>query len=141
MRVLASRNLPALAGCFFGVAFVILLDGIFVAQQEVRKENHFSFSYSIPALFSTFGLGLLLLVSPIDIREDRHRAKIVLFIAWLVLFGSTLCALCITYFQFTGRQTRTRSTPGISLVVYTSIMPLCGSILWFKRGAVDRDEW
>eukprot|EP00796_Vickermania_ingenoplastis_P011577 gene11578-7973_t len=60
----------------------------------------------IPGIFSIVGFCLLVAVSPNDVRDDRYRGKIVLFIAWIVLFGSTASALLVTYFHYTGMQPR-----------------------------------
>lgn len=139
---LKHPNLPPLAaGVLFGIAFVFFIDGVVVANQEANKANHFSFVMCIPAIFSTIGLLLLHLVSPAEVKEGDDRGRVLLFTAWLAMFGSTVGALVIVFFCFTGQQSRTRAAPGVSLVLYTCLAPVVSSILWWGRRVTDNDSW
>lgn len=141
MRFFNRKNAPVLAGYLYGLACIILLDGIMIAQKEEIVENKFSMIISIPALFSTLGLFLLILISPQEIRDGNARSQIALFVAWLTLLGSALAALCIAFFLFQGQQTRSRSTPGVALVINTAIVPLSGSILWWSRDQIEDNDF
>lgn len=141
MRIFSRKNAPVIAGCLYGAAFVLLLDGILVAQKEELAENRFSVLLSIPALFSTLGWFLLVIISPQEIRQDNVRAKIALFVAWLTLFSAAVSANCIAYFFFQGKQTRSRSFPGVALVLFTSLAPLTGSMLWWSRDQFEDDDF
>ncbi|KAK7200605.1 Uncharacterized protein family (UPF0220) [Novymonas esmeraldas] len=139
---LRSPNLPPIAaGVLFGIALVLFIDGVVLAQEETSKENRFSFAQSIPAIFSTVGLMLLHLVSPSEVKEGDGRGRVLLFMAWLAMFGSSVGALVVLFFCYTGEQTRTRAAPGVSLVLYTCLAPLVSSLLWWTRRVGEGDEW
>lgn len=141
MRYFNRKNAPVLAGCLYGIAFAILLDGIIIAQNETLVKNRFSVLISTPALFSTVGLFLLVLISPSEIREENVRSQIALFVAWLTLFSSSVAALCIAYFFFHGKQSRSQSTPGVALVINTALVPLAGSITWWSRDKLEENDF
>jgi drug/metabolite transporter (DMT)-like permease len=144
MAVLNIKNPnfpPIVAGVLFGLSLILFVDGIVQANQEADKENHFSFVMCIPAIFSTIGLLLLHLVSPTEVKEGDGRGGVVLFTAWLAMFGSTVGALAIVFFFFTGKQSRTHAAPGVSLVLYTCLAPIVSSILWWGRRVTESDTW
>lgn len=132
---------PLAAGILFGLAFVLFIDGIVLANKEEDAANHFSFVMCIPAIFSTIGLLLLHLVSPAEVKEGDGRGRVLLFTAWMAMFGSTVGALVIVFFCFTGQQSRTVAMPGVSLVLYTCLAPVVSSILWWGRRVTESDSW
>lgn len=132
---------PVAAGVLYGLSLVLFIDGIVLAQKEESKENRFSFVQCIPAIFSTVGLMLLHLVSPSEVKEGEGRGRVLLFMSWLAMFGSSVGALAIVFFCYTGQQTRTRAAPGASLVLYTCLAPITTSLLWWSRRAGEGDEW
>ncbi|GET90589.1 hypothetical protein, conserved [Leishmania tarentolae] len=132
---------PLAAGILYGLSLILFVDGILLAQQEDNKGNRFSFLHCVPVIFSTVGLLLVHVVSPSEVKEGDGRGRVLLFMSWLAMIGSSVGALAIVFFCYTGKQTRTRSTPGISLVLYTCISPIVTSILWWSRRVVDGDEW
>lgn len=137
-----NPNLPPIAGgILFGLSLILFIDGVVLANKESNKENHFSFVMCIPAIFSTIGLLLLHLVSPAEVKEGDGRGRVLLFTAWLAMFGSTVGALVIVFFFFTGAQDRSRAAPGVSLVLYTCLAPLVTSILWWGRRVTENDTW
>ncbi|KPA82961.1 hypothetical protein ABB37_02706 [Leptomonas pyrrhocoris] len=137
-----NPNLPPIAaGVLFGLAFVLFIDGVVQANQEASKKDHFSFVMCIPVIFSTIGLLLLHLVSPAEVKEGDGRGRVLLFTAWLAMFGSTVGALVIVFFCFTGMQSRTRAAPGVSVVLYTCVAPIVSSVLWWGRRVTDGDSW
>lgn len=130
------------AGVVSAVAGLLLIDAVLVAHREPREEHRFSFVLCIPIVFSLLGLLPLLLASPQDILEDsHHRAKAVLVVSWASLFLSSVTALVMTFFCFTGKQERLRASPGVELVVFTALNPIAFSLLWWSRGReVDEDD-
>ncbi|KAG5498482.1 hypothetical protein JKF63_02768 [Porcisia hertigi] len=135
-------NLPPIAaGILFGLSLIFLIDGILVAQQEVRQENRLSFLQCIPAFFSIAGLLFLHLVPPSAVKEGDGRGRVLLFMSWLAMFSSSVGALVITFVFYTGKQTRSHATPGVSLVLFTCLAPIVTSLLWWGRRASTRDEW
>ncbi|KPI89753.1 hypothetical protein ABL78_1133 [Leptomonas seymouri] len=137
-----SPNFPPIAaGMLYGLALVLFIDGVVQANQEAGRENHFSFVMCIPAIFSTIGLLILHLVSPAEIKEGDERGRVLLFTSWLAMFGSTVGALVIVFFCFTGMQSRTRAAPGVSLVLYTCVAPIVASILWWGRRVAEGNSW
>ncbi|RNF18062.1 uncharacterized protein Tco025E_04616 [Trypanosoma conorhini] len=123
----------AVAGALFGLALMLLVDGIITAQSEANVTHHTSFILLMPAIFSLVGFLAMILVSPVEVKNDVLRAKAVLFIGWILCFGSAVGALVLCKLKFTGLQERRRSVPGVALVGFTSLMPLTGSILWWGR--------
>ncbi|CAJ1010450.1 putative Uncharacterized protein family (UPF0220) [Leishmania naiffi] len=139
---LHNPNLPPItAGILYGLSLILFIDGLVLAQKESRVENHFSFVQCIPAIFSTMGLLLLHLVSPSEVKEGDGRGRVLLFMSWLSMFGSSVGALAIVFFCYTGKQTRTRAAPGVSLVLYTCLAPVITSLLWWSRRVSDSNEW
>ncbi|CAG9578094.1 conserved hypothetical protein [Leishmania major strain Friedlin] len=132
---------PIVAGILYGLSLILCIDGIVFAQQEANKANRFSFLHCVPAIFSTVGLLLLHLVSPSEVKEGDGRGRVLLFMSWLAMIGSTVGALVILFFCYTGQQTRTRAMPGVSLVLYTCTAPIITSMLWWGRRVVNSDEW
>ncbi|KAG5472221.1 hypothetical protein LSCM1_03618 [Leishmania martiniquensis] len=139
---LQNRNVPPIAaGILYGLSLILFIDGIILSQQEPNRENHFSFLQCIPAVFSTAGFLLLHLVSPSEVKERDGRGRVLLFMSWLALFGSSVGALVIAFFLYTGKQSRTRAAPGVSLVLYTCLAPISTSVLWWGRRVSESDEW
>ncbi|AIO00241.1 hypothetical protein LPMP_300050 [Leishmania panamensis] len=139
---LHNPNLPPItAGILYGLSLILFIDGLVLAQKESSVENHFSFVQCIPAIFSTMGLLLLHLVSPSEVKEGDGRGRVLLFMSWLSMFGSSVGALAIVFFCYTGKQTRTRAAPGVSLVLYTCLAPVITSLLWWSRRVSDSNEW
>ena len=137
-----NPNLPPIAaGILYGLSFVVLIDGIVTANKEQGKENHFSFVICIPVIFSTVGLLLLHLVSPAEVKEGDGRGRVLLFAAWLSMFGSTVGALVIVFFCFTGMQSRKHARPGVALVFYTCVAPVPTSMLWWGRRVTEGRVW
>ncbi|CCW61783.1 unnamed protein product [Phytomonas sp. EM1] len=133
---------PAIiAGIVFGIACMFLIDGILLAKKEVVPADGLSFSICVPPIFSFVGLLLFMLVAPSDIREDRSKAKVVLFISWLCMLSSSLAALTVVFLCYRGPQNRERAAPGVELAMFTGIVPLAGSILWWSRSADSGSDW
>lgn len=141
MIITKSNGLPILSGIVFGLALLFLVDGFLVARGEVYPQHHYSFSMFIPVIFSLVGFALLMLLPPASLSSDDSRAKIVFFIAWLSMFGSTVGALTTLLVSFTGKQTRTRAEPGVMLVIFTALVPVSCSLLWWSRGVRDESDW
>ncbi|KEG09419.1 hypothetical protein DQ04_05251040 [Trypanosoma grayi] len=128
----------AVAGSLFGVALILLVDGIMTAQGETDKANHVTFTLLLPAFLSVVGFFLMILISPVEVKNDVPRAKAVLFIGWVVCFGSAVGALVLCKSKFAGMQERERAFPGVALVGFTSLVPLSGAILWWgKQSSLD----
>ncbi|KAG5496466.1 hypothetical protein JIQ42_03291 [Leishmania sp. Namibia] len=139
---LQNPNLPPIAaGVLYGLSLIFFIDGIVLSQQEPHTENRFSFVQCIPVIFSTAGLLLLHFVSPSEVKEGDGRGRVMLFMSWLAMFGSSVGALVIVFFLYTGKQTRTRAAPGVSLVLYTCLAPIVTSVLWWGRRVSEIDEW
>ncbi|KAG5472986.1 hypothetical protein CUR178_02902 [Leishmania enriettii] len=139
---LQNSNLPPIAaGLLYGLSIIFFVDGIVLCQQEPHTENRFSFLQCIPVIFSTAGLLLLHFVSPSEVKQGDGRGRVMLFMSWLTMFGSSIGALVIVFFLYTGKQTRTRAVPGVSLVLYTCLAPIVASVLWWGRRVSDIDEW
>ncbi|ESL09549.1 hypothetical protein TRSC58_02728 [Trypanosoma rangeli SC58] len=128
----------AVAGVLFGLALVLLVDGIITAQSEANVVHHTTFTMLMPAIFSVVGFFMMILVSPVEVKNDVTRAKVVLFIGWILCFGSAVAALVLCKLKFTGLQERRHSVLGVALVGFTSLMPLTGAILWWsKQSSLD----
>ncbi|ORC91089.1 uncharacterized protein TM35_000075130 [Trypanosoma theileri] len=128
----------AVAGSIFGLALMLLVDGIIVAQKEADSANHITFMMLTPAFFSIVGFILMIFTSPVEVKNGVPRAKAVLFIGWIVYFGSAVAALVLCRSKFTGLQSRERAVPGVALVGFTSLVPLSGSIIWWgKQSSLD----
>lgn len=130
------------AGAAFGLAWLLFVDGVITLQKEANSADRFSFPVCIPVIISVIGLLLFLLISPQDIREERRRAEVVLFVAWLSMFASSIGALTIVFLLFKGVRTRARASPGVELVLCTAIMPIAGALVWWSRSVdSDTEDW
>ncbi|CCW67922.1 unnamed protein product [Phytomonas sp. Hart1] len=141
MSFLKLVSPATIAGIIFGIACMFLIEGIIFAQKEVVPANGLSFSLCIPPIFSVVGFLLFMLVTPSDIREDRGKAKVVLFISWLCMLSSSLAAITIVYLCYSGQQKRKWASPGVELAIFTGIVPFSGSILWWSRSADSGNDW
>lgn len=128
------------AGAIFGLAAIFLVDGMIVTEQEPLKANRLSFSFCIPAIFTVAGFFLCLLVTPEDVREGSGKAKFVLFVSWVIMFGSTVGVLVLVFLNYCGKQTRMRASPGVELALFTVLSPLAASFLWWGRSAEGAGE-
>ncbi|PBJ80604.1 hypothetical protein TcG_04249 [Trypanosoma cruzi] len=128
----------AVAGAIFGLAVMLLVDGIITAQHEANVAHHVTFTMFMPALLSVVGFFVMILISPVEVKNDVPRAKAGLFISWIFCFGSSVAALVLCKLKFAGLQERERSVPGVAVVGFTSLMPLAGAILWWgKQSLLD----
>ncbi|RNF00921.1 hypothetical protein TraAM80_07311 [Trypanosoma rangeli] len=128
----------AVAGVIFGLTLMLLVDGIITAQSEANVAHRTTFTMLMPAIFSMVGFFMMILVSPVEVKNDVTRAKVVLFISWILCFSSAVAALVLCKLKFTGLQERRHSVLGVALVGFTSLMPLTGAILWWsKQSSLD----
>ena len=144
-----SRAHPAaVAGASFAICCFLMLDAVLVANAEPLSENRFTFVLSIPFIFSVIGYAIMNLTSPAQVGDElssgSKRAKGIFFCGWFILFAASVGALAVCGKSYVGEGTRRRSSPGVCLVLASSLLPLSSVSLWWGKGtrvSSDELEW